>query len=98
MTTFSAKKIRSAIRSAMRRALAKKSSTHDISFKHHDRPPGCTRAHCACGWGSDSYASFRDAQRAADVHLRRVKRAAEKARISRCVGCADAQRKRWSAP
>ncbi len=79
MTTkraLSTKKIRSVIRSAMRRALAKKSSQHIISFDHHDRPlvPCCTRAHCTCGWCSDSYASFHDAQRAADVHLRRSER------------------------
>jgi len=34
----------------------------------------CTRARCACGWGSDSYAAFGDAQRAGEVHVRKAKR------------------------
>ena len=73
------------IASAMR-AAAVRSPQHFISFEHHDRPlvPCCTRARCTCGWWSDSYASFNDARRASDVHLRRVEREEFDARIARC--------------
>ena len=51
---------------------------HLISHEnvHRARGDGCRhRARCTCGWGSDSYAAFADAQHAASVHLRRARRA-----------------------
>lgn len=37
-------------------------------------PHGGFRARCLCGWGSDCYAQYSDAQRAGEVHERRANR------------------------
>jgi hypothetical protein len=65
------------LRAAFRRRLhgARDPSRHDVAI---DREQGeymlhdGTRARCSCGWSSDCYAQFNDAQRAIDVHLRRA--------------------------
>ena len=52
-------------------------NAHAIVGYDRERPPlrgCCTRSRCACGWRSDSYAAFADAQRAGEVHVRRATR------------------------
>lgn len=53
-----------------------KHAEHTIGYEREMQPLRgcCTRSRCACGWSSDSYAAFSDAQRAGEVHVRRAKR------------------------